>query len=268
MIGAPIAGVLIAVIGSLGVLWLDAATFLISAIGVQLFVPVLLFKKQAQMQATSQNSYVDDLREGFSFVRGDSLILTIIIVVMTTNMIDAAWSGVTMPVYAQTLYGDALSLGLMIGVFGATALIGTLVYSWRGDKFSRRWVFIIGFMIVGTRFFLLLFYPSLPILLIILAMTGFAVGPVNPILSIISYERIPDHMRARVLGLISAGVLVAMPVGVLIAGYLLEFLGLTASLVIYGTIFIAAIGSLIFNPHAEQMDANNPPKLLSEMQSV
>ena len=196
------------------------------------------------------------------------MILTIILVVMTTNMIDAAWFGVTMPVYAQTLYGDALSLGLMIGIFGSTALIGTLVYGWLGEKYSRRWVFIISFMIVGTRFFLMLFYPSLPIVLVFLALTGFAVGPINPILSIISYERVPDHMRARVLGLISAGALVAMPAGVLMAGYLLEFLGMTPALMIYGTIYIAAIGSLIFNPYSEQMDSKMPPKLLPEMQNV
>ena len=268
MLGAPIAGVLIALIGSIGVLWLDALTFLISALGVQLFIPAWLFKKQAQVQAESANSYFDDLREGFRFVRRDSLILTIILVVMTTNMIDAAWFGVTFALYAQTLYGEALSMGLMIGIFGTTALIGTLLYSWLGEKYSRRWVFIIGFTIVGTRFFLLLFYPSLPITLVILALTGLALGPVNPILSIISYERIPDSLRARVLGLISAGALVATPVGVLIAGYLLEFLGMTPALIIYGTIYIAAIGSLIFNPHSEQMDANLPPKLLPDMQQA
>src|SRR5689334_129768 len=39
LIGAPLAGVLIAVIGAGNVLWIDAATFIVSAILIGLFVP-------------------------------------------------------------------------------------------------------------------------------------------------------------------------------------------------------------------------------------
>lgn len=263
MLGAPIAGILIVFIGAIGVLWIDAATFLISAITIQLFIPVVLFKKQAEIQAESENSYFEDLREGFRFVKNDPLILTIIVVVMLTNMIDSAMHGVTYPIYILELYGNAWSLGVVLGVFGASALVGTLFYSWLGEKYSRRWVFIITFMIVGTRFFFMLLYPSLPILIGISILTGLAVGPINPILSVISYERIPDHMRARVFGLLSAGVLVAMPAGALMAGFLLEYVGMTPALMIYGTVYILAISSLIFNPHSAQMDAQQTPVEMS-----
>ena len=90
-----------------------------------------------------------------------------------------------------------------------------------------------------------------------MALTGLAAGPINPIIGVISYNRIPAHMRARVLGFLSAGVLIAMPLGALIAGFLLEFIRLRWMLVLYGVIYLVATGSLLFNPTTTEIDA--PP---------
>ena len=56
MLGAPLAGIVIAVTSAPIVLIIDAATFLVSALGVQLFISRQLFQKQAEEQAESTNS--------------------------------------------------------------------------------------------------------------------------------------------------------------------------------------------------------------------
>ena len=253
MLGAPLAGVLIGVIGATSVLWIDAATFLFSSIGVLLLIPTALVA--VGDEDAERTSYLEDLRAGFRFVRSDSLIRTFIVVVMLTNMIDAAMSGVTLPVYAEQQYGSAQSLGWILSVFGGAAVAGTLLYSWRGENLSRRWTFTVAFIVVALRLFLFMLFPPLWALLIIVALTGVAVGPLNPIISVVMYERVPDQMRARVFGFMSAGVLVAMPFGALVAGFLLEWVGLWWSLLLYGVIYLATTVSLIFLPSAPQMDA-------------
>ncbi|MEL6407464.1 MAG: MFS transporter [Chloroflexota bacterium] len=254
MLGAPLAGILIAFTNAPIVIMINAATFLVSAMGVQLFISRKLFHKQADAQAESTNSYWQDFQEGFGFLWQDKLLLTLVAVVMMTNMIDHAISGVTMPYYVNEIYGNAWSLGLIMGSFGAAAVTGTLLYSWFGDKVSRRWIFIIAYIIVGLRSLFMISYPSLAGMIVIAVVTGLSAGPINPIMGVLWYERIPDHMRARVFSLTSAGVLVAMPIGALLAGYLLEWVGLSISLAIYGVIYLLAVGSLIINPNANELE--------------
>src|SRR5262249_38759135 len=140
MLGAPLAGLLVGLIGANGVLLIDAITFFIAVIGVQTLIPSALVAKESGEKA----SYLDDLREGFRFVRQDSLILTFIAVIMLTNMVDAAMASVTLPVFTRTLFGPengAFNQGIIVAVFGGSALAGTLIYSWTlKRKFERRWL--------------------------------------------------------------------------------------------------------------------------------
>ncbi len=253
MIGAPVAGLLVATLGVAGVLLIDAVTFFISAVGTQALIPASLVEAEHH----EKTPYLDDLRAGFQFVRTDSLIITIIAVVMVTNMIDAAMGAVTLPVYAQTMFGaeqGALAQGLMIGAFGAAALVGSLLYSGSGRIFSRRWLFTLGFMVVGLRFLVFAAFPSLGVLMVAMLVNGLLAGPINPIIGTAMYQRIPREMRARVFGLLSAGVLVATPIGGLLAGFLTQQSGLRETLLIYAAIYIVATGSLLFNRSVRQLD--------------
>lgn len=251
MLGAPLAGILIASISAPYVLLINAATFFISAFGIQLLVPHRLFK---QKNEAKQSSYWDDLREGFAFVRGDSLLLSFIGVVMLTNMVDAAMSGVTYPYYFQEIYGSPVNLGLFLGVWAASALTGTLLYSWLGERFSRRWVFTISFMLCGIKPLVMAAFPAFGWILLTAAILGMAAGPLNPIIMVTLYLRVPENMRARVGGFTSAGAMMAMPLGALLGGYLLEWIGLQAALILYGALYVIVPASLIFNSHAAAMD--------------
>jgi MFS family permease len=252
MLGAPLAGLLIAFISAPYVLLINAVTFFISAIAIQIFVPNRLFKQKNESKAEA--SYWDDLKAGFAFVRGDSLLLTFIGVVMLTNMVDAAMSGVTYPYYFQEIYGSPVNLGLLLGVWAASALAGTLLYSWVGDRYSRRWVFTIAFMLCGIKPIVMSFFPPFAWLLLVAALLGMSAGPLNPIIMVTLYARVPEDMRARVYGFTSAGAMIAMPLGALVAGYLLEWIGLQAALLLYGALYIIVPASLIFNSHAAAMD--------------
>ena len=90
--------------------------------------------------------------------------------------------------------------------------------------------------------------------LISAAIVGLASGPLNPIMSATSYERIPPTMRGRVLGVLRAGAFMAMPLGVLLAGYALEGLGLQITLIITVSCYLVTTLSLLFNRRLHEMD--------------
>lgn len=263
MMGAPIAGLLIAYIGATGVLVVDALTFGLSSFGVLLFIPMKLF---LQNQSESENSYWQDLREGYGFVRKDSLILTLIVVMMVTNMIDYAWSAVTHPVYMRTLFGEdngIVLLGILVGIFGASSFISGLLFSWRGDRIPNHPRFLaIIYCLIPLRFLVFATFAPFEALIIAYIFSGLMAGPINPILSTIAYRRIPDKMRGRVFGIMSSGVLVAMPLGGLIGGFLAEWLSLEMTLVAYTAIYLLATGSLLFNRHLQATSDAEQPHLI------
>jgi MFS family permease len=247
MIGAPLAGVLLAIIEAHGVLLVNGLTFFVSALCIGLLVP----DNSVTQPKSSENSYLQDLWEGLAFVKRDDLLLTFSLVVMCTNLLDVAMSSVILPVYAKTVYGEeqgAVSLGLIFGVFSGAALVGALIYSAYGTRFSRRWAFTIGFVLVSLRFFVFMLRPPLPILLALLAVNGLAVAPLNPVISTELFERTPANLRARVSGVLGAGAWIGMPLGGLMAGLMLGGIGLQNTLLLCGVLYCIITLSMVFLP--------------------
>jgi len=119
LLGAPLAGGLIALVGATAVLWVDAATFAISATLVALAVPY------RRMRAAEDSAgYVTELSAGLRFIRGDQLIFALLLVLAVTNFLDAAWASVVAPVFAREVYGSAVALGLLFGASGGGAVVG------------------------------------------------------------------------------------------------------------------------------------------------
>lgn len=254
LIGAPLAGLLVASLGAQNALWLDAATFAVSAVIIALFIPTA-----QTVRPTVKQRYTADLIEGLQFLRQDRLLLVIVITVMVTNFLDVAKGSVILPVYANEVYESAVALGLMFGLSGGGAVLSAFIYGMVGHKYSRRWVFVGSFIAVSLPIFVLATLPPLPVVLISQFISGVAAGPINPVLSTVEYERIPPNMRGRVFGAIHAGAWLAMPLGVLLGGYVVEWAGLIPALLLVGGCYLLATLSLIFNPVLKLMDVRKQP---------
>ncbi|MBV7333384.1 MFS transporter [Chloroflexi bacterium TSY] len=253
LLGAPVAGFLIAFISAQNVLYLNALSFAVSALLVWLAVPGIRITQTAA-DGDSPTSYLEDLRDGLRYLLRDTLMLTVVVIVLITNFLDTALSSVVYPVMVRELYGSAIGLGLIYGLSGGGAVVGALIYGAVGDQTSRQKVFVWGYIVVAVARMALVFLPPLWVLLVMASIVGLGAGPLNPIMSTVALERIPPAMRGRVLGLISSGALMAMPLGVLLAGYALEWLGLHLTLIIVvGSYFLTAV-SLLFNRRLSEMD--------------
>ncbi len=231
MLGAPLAGALITMIGAPGVLLLDAATFLVAAVLVGCFVTVRMDP------APINKGYFGRLAEGFRYVRSDRLILAMISTVTVMNALDAGMSTVLQPAYAASLHSSVL-LGELMGVFGLGAAAGSMIYGWCGSQWCRWYTFAVCALLAGApRFLLMWLGPSVPVLLAGFFVCGLAAGSLNPLLLTVEFDRVPAHLRARVMGASEAGVLAMMPAGAFVAGVLLDEIGLTATLVMFAAVY-------------------------------
>ncbi|HLA01708.1 MAG TPA: MFS transporter [Aestuariivirga sp.] len=249
LIGAPLAGVLIAVIGTANVLWLDAVSFFVSAGMISVFITTRSKPGEAERQ-----NYYEDLVDGLRFLARDRLMLAIVIMVMITNFLDAAFGGVIQPVYVKQVYGSALDLGLLIAAGGGGAVVGALIFSAIGHRLPRHSTFVSMFVLVSLRFWIYALYPPLSITILAVFITGIGAGPLNPIIAAVEYERIPPGMRGRVFGTIQAGAWAAMPLGMLLGGVLTEQYGLQPILIGLGITYLASTLAMAVIPAMREMN--------------
>jgi MFS family permease len=259
LVGPPLAGVLIAAIGASNVLWVDAATFAVSAALIAGFVPSGLVGQEGgaeEMGVSSARRYLAELAEGMRFVQGNLLILSMILVVTVANLLDDPLISVILPVFAKAEYGSAVSVGLILGGFGAGAVTGTLLFGAVGYRLPRRLTFITSFVAAGPMPYLVVAAsPPLPVTVGLFALEGLIAGPLNPLISTVMLERIPQGMRGRILGVTGALAMAGIPFGALLGGFLVEGVGLRPTVIAMGICYLALTLSMFLNPALREMEA-------------
>lgn len=175
--------------------------------------------------------YVQQLREGADFLHADTSLRAIVAMIVASNFLDQAFLTVLLPVWARDHGLGAELVGLAISAF-ATASVGTaLVTAWIGDRLPRKHTYVIGFTISGvSRLVVLACGAPAPVVLAVFAVAGLGSGLVNPIISALTYERVPVALHGRVNTLITAWAWSGIPFGGLAGAALLSAAGLTASL--------------------------------------
>lgn len=240
LLGPPAAGLLIVVIGASNVLWLDAATFAVSAALVGALVPALTV---ANTGAAARGRYFADLAEGFRFIWHDRLLRGMSVVFAIGNFLDAPIS-LLFIVYVTQRYDSAVAVGLLAAALGAGAIVSSLWYGMVGHRLlSRRTILATYCLPVAAMYAAFAFAPPFPLLLAFVFIDGLAVGPVNPLSATVTQERVPVALRGRVNGLGYAISFLAIPLGRGIAGLLVEPVGLPAIfLFIAGSFLLISLG--------------------------
>ncbi|XVV11314.1 MFS transporter [Actinoplanes sp. CA-131856] len=235
LVGLPLGGLLVAALGPAAVLAIDAASFAVCAATIAVGV-----RTSEERAGEARESYLASLAAGFAFLRRDSLFAVIVAVLFFTNLADQAYSIVFVPVWVRETGAGPAVLGLLGGVFGLGAVLGSLIYAALATRLPRVLTFAVCFLLAGSpRFFALATTDRLwPVLAVALG-AGLAVAAVNPILMALSYERVPPELRGRVLGLAVAIGFAGVPLGGLLGGLAVDQAGPRAALLIAGGLYLA-----------------------------
>jgi MFS family permease len=245
LLGAPLAGVLVAWTGPAFVVLLDAVTFALAAIIGAIWVrgdgldAAVAPDSDAPSEAGMLKQYGRDLAAGLRFLRGDRLLLGIMTMVAVTNLLDQGYSSVMLPVWVRDDLGSPEALGLLGGVFGLGSVLGNLGGAWLGPKLPRRMLYGVGFLLGGAPSFLALsIWHTLPPVIVVFLLCAIFTGSLNSVIGATSYERIPEHLRARVLGVIRASAWAGIPIGALLGGGAVEAFGLSVAVTVFGAVYL------------------------------
>src|SRR5699024_1661070 len=122
-------------------------------------------------------------------------------------------------------------VGFVIAAIGAGGVIGTMLYGSIGHRFSR-WAVYAGSLLffAGPTFLAVAINPPEWILVPLVLLFAIGFGPLNPLSLVVGYDRIPGGLRGRVFSVVSSGSFAIMPLGPVLAGLLLDTIGLTSTM--------------------------------------
>lgn len=257
-LGAAGAGALIALIGAGPALLANAFAFFASALLLIIGLPKS--QKPARLPGDPASSYRAEFVEGWTVLRRDPVLMSLVIMIACTNLFDIAYSMLLVPVWVKEAGMDVSWVGIFLAVFSGGAIAGAALAAAFGQRLPRLLVYTIGFMLGGPLPMLVLALgPSLPVILGVLLLGGFAGGFINPIIGAILYERIPAAMVGRVTALVGAIAWMLMPFGGLYAGLLVDAFGVAIALSATAGLYLIATLAPVALPSFRQMDRKPLP---------
>ena len=236
VLGPPLAGVLIGLVGATTVLWIDAATF---AIG---FVLIALFVRVGGSKPVTDESR--GLTAGARFLLNDRLLRWWAGAVIVG---DVCWLAffVVMPYLVLTRFGDEPQiLGWILGAFGIGAVLGSVVIFRFGRRVDGLLIGSLGEVVMIAPVWL--FLADVPPAALVAAMftAGLANGLVNAPIWTIFTLRTPPELRTKIWAAIIASTQLIGPLALLGTGPALDSVGLTETLFVL--VVVQTIAALVF----------------------
>ena len=237
-IGPFIAGVLIATVG-------EGICFLINALSyIAVIVAILSMNIDHIKINISKTSVMEELKEGFTYVFGNTRIRAMLILVSLTSIMGVPFI-VLMPAFAKDiLQGGPHTLGFLMSALGAGALLGAFYLASRTNikglqKIINMGAFIFGIGLIGFSFSRSLW---ISILMVFIAAFGMMlqVASTNTWLQ----TNVDDDKRGRTMSFYVVSFIGMAPFGSLLAGSVAGFIGVPYTIFTGGTVCI--LGAIFF----------------------
>lgn len=237
LLGPAISGIMIALINAENVLFVNSATFLISALCL---MPVrFAVSRMRGMEGTS--SVWEELRAGFRFVFAQrSMVLTLVIISSLYNLGVSAFVFI-LPVYAKEfLQVGPVQLGWLWSALGVGMLAASTWLAWRkqSDMQGRLRIVVRGMTIGGLAVCSLSFLETPLVAAGIVVIVGGSTAVLNPIVWALLQEVTPEHLIGRVLTTFSVGSMASAMAGMTGFGWVADAIGPAASLVGLGLVLL------------------------------
>ncbi|MCL4265357.1 MAG: MFS transporter [Anaerolineae bacterium] len=234
-LGAFAGGVVAALFGLQTAFWVDAATFVLSAVVISWMV----VPGKVRTAVSTQTGWLDFL-DGFRFLRQHTFLLVIALVKAAGSLV---WGGINVLEikYANQIFalsdqavpfvkdGATAVLGLIYVVSGVGTGLGPLFMRHRlGDRPPRMLAGIaIGFVLTGIGIASLGLAPTLVLFLVATLVRTVGTGTIWVFSAALLQTMTPDVFRGRVFAFEFAALTLTQSISVLAAGYGLDNLGWT-----------------------------------------
>lgn len=279
IVGGSLGGVLIAWLGPLGAIWVDAFSFAICAALIATMVrvptpaavpstaaptsaaPTSAAPTSAAAAAPGREPYFTALRAGFAHLRTQPVLRALVTMMFFTNIFNQASTAVLLPLWAHDLMHSPIALGLVGTAFAGGAILGNVTLAVFATRLRRYPLLVAGYLLGGApRFLILAFSDRLSVVLAVTFLSGIAISTINPIYGVLLYERVPPRLQARTFGVTGAITFGGTPLGGLIGAWAVSGLGIRGGIVLSGLLYFAATLSPIVRYRTWRQMDDPPPE--------
>ena len=237
LLGPAISGVMIALIRAENVLFVNSATFFISA----LCLMPIRFAVSRPKGTESSTSVWEELKVGFRFVFGQqSMVLTLVIISSLYNLGVSAFVFL-LPVYAKEyLQVGPVQLGWLWSALGVGMLCASTWLAWKkhSDVQGQMRIVVTGMTIGGIAVCSLSLMKTPLIAAAIVIVVGGSTAVLNPIVWALLQEMTPEHLIGRVLTTFSVGSMASAMAGMTGFGWMADTVGPAPSLIGLGLVLL------------------------------
>lgn len=258
LIGYALAGGLIAWIGSAGVLWIDAATFGISAV----MIASIQVKERPKMGNIHPRQILGDFRDGISFLKGSKSVQVITVIGIVIN-----FGLMPLSVFQTPYVSDYLKMGpemlsyikilMILGMMGGAAAAPKLTRFSKGkvDLFAG-----IGMGVSIACMYITVMIGNTAARMVLLTLSMFLVGAGGGIINVIDggcmMQAAPKDMMGRVSGLHYAIMEASMPIGSFLCSALVLKLSVIQLFLMFGICTILFYACMGFTHKLKYLDAS------------
>lgn len=243
LLGSAAGGLLIAWVGPLGAIWVDAASFGLCALVVAVLVrlPEDAFPRQTP---DTREPYLVALRGGFRVLWRDDLLPSMIVMLFALNMFNQAGIAVFVPLWVDEVLHTPEALGLVLGAFAAGAVLGSVVFTAIAPRLPMYRTFMLGALLAcAPRLLVLGLTHDVAVVCVVTFLSGLAMAAVNPVLGAMLYERVPPELQTRAFGVCTAITFTGIPAGGVLAGLAVTGIGLDTAILVAGLLCVLATGA-------------------------
>jgi MFS family permease len=228
LIGPSLAGIAISTVGTDGAFYANAASFLA-------VVVALLMMKTSAVRIATTGDFLRELKEGVAYVRGQNLILAIMVMEGVSSLFGLDPAMLT--IFARDiLQVGASGLGFLQSARGAGAVIGSALMLAMSDTRAQGKILFVSAILYGATFALFGLSSSFPLSLALILLMGAADTLWGAARNIILQIQTPDGMRGRVMGVFTLSNRGIHPLGQTETGLVVPLIGAREATVLGGLI--------------------------------
>jgi MFS family permease len=236
VVGPGVGAVLIALVGAVGALWVMCFGFVASAV-LLAFVHV---PGSGRPESHLRPAFWSGTLDGLRLVFKDPVLRAVVL--LSTAVVAVAYPvlGVVLPVIYQAA-DEPTHLGGVVMAFSLGGIAGALVYSRFGHRAHPRGTFLVSLAGAAGLLFAFAISPTFAVMLWSALIGGALIGPMNPVINLALQRRTSEQMRGRAMGVVVALAYGAYPLGYLLAGALVEWLGTDKALWFFASASLAIV---------------------------
>lgn len=222
IVGPGIGGLMIATVGGINTMLVTAGCFGSSILAM---AALRLEGTGKPHHATRPDGLRSGIAEGLRFVWNLRVLRTLGLIDLAVTALYLPMESVLFPKYFSDQHQPA-QLGWALMALGVGGVVGALGYAALSGHLRRRTAVLTATLTFGAATVGVAFLPPLPVILVLCAVTGLVYGPIQPIYNYVMQTRAPQHLRGRVVGVMTGLTYAAGPLGLLVAGPVADAAGL------------------------------------------